>query len=237
MTAAVHVTGLTRVYGNRAALRGLDLEVSWGQILTVFGPNGSGKTTLIRVLAGLARPTSGSARIAGFDVTRAAEEARGCVGVVTHQTLLYDDLTARENLHFHARLFGIRDAQQHVAALARTLAIEPYLGLRVRTLSHGVQKRISLARAILHSPPLLLLDEPETGLDQQALELLDSLLVQHRAAGGSAILTTHSLERGLRLADRVAILDRGRLAYQGPRDALDAADIRGIYLRTTGDRQ
>jgi heme exporter protein A len=232
-SAAVQALGLTKVYAYRPALRGLDLELPWGKLLTVFGPNGSGKSTLIRLLAGLARPSQGSVRLAGLDPGRAPAQARSLLGVVTHQTFLYDDLTGHENLRFYARLFGVKEVDQRIAALARTLALEPYLSARVGSLSHGIQKRLSMARALIHQPTILLLDEPETGLDQEALGLLESLLADHRGAGGSVVLTTHSLEGGLGMADQVAILSRGRLAYYGARDQLDLAAFRDTYARAT----
>lgn len=234
MSVAIQVSGLTKVYAHRPALRGLDLELPWGKLLTVFGPNGSGKSTLIRLLAGLARPTQGRVYLAGLDLGRAAAQARSLVGVVTHQTFLYDDLTGWENLRFYARLFGVQHGDRRIISLARSLALEPYLSARVGTLSHGIQKRLSMARALIHQPTILLLDEPETGLDQEALELLESLLADHRAAGGAAILTTHAIERGLGMADQVAILSEGRLAYHGARDALDTAAFRDTYARVTG---
>lgn len=215
-------------------LRGLDLTVSWGEVLSIFGPNGCGKTTLIKLLATLARPGAGQVRIAGWAVSQDGPALRRAIGVVTHQTFLYDDLTAFENLLFTCRMFGLAGAPQRILAVAGRMGVEGYLGSRIRTLSHGTQKRISIARALLHEPLLLLLDEPESGLDQEALGLLDQVLAQHRAQGGAAILTTHNVERGLALGSRVAILWNGRIAYLEERAALDAAAFRQTYARLTG---
>jgi heme ABC exporter ATP-binding subunit CcmA len=230
---AIEVSGLVKAYGPRLALRGLDLTLPWGSSLVLFGPNGSGKSTLIRVLATLAGPTAGHARVAGLDLRRQPGLVRGLVGVVTHQTLLYDDLTGHENLTFYGRLFGLQERQARIEALAGELGLEPHLNLRVRTLSHGIQKRFALARALLHSPRVLLLDEPEAGLDQDALALLEALLARHRRAGGSALLTTHNIERGLGMGDQVAILSQGRIVHQGARDTLDTAAFRRAYGQVT----
>ena len=234
MGAAVETSGLVKSYGHRLALRGLDLMVDWGEFLTVFGPNGSGKTTLIKVLATIARPTAGLVCIAGLDPRHQAPQVHRSIGVVTHQTFLYDDLTAYENLKFYGRMFGLRDIVAQIESLSQKLGLAPYLDLRVRTLSHGTQQRVSLARALLHTPRLLLLDEPETGLDQQARGLLAELLAAHRAEGGSVLMTTHNLELGLAMGDQVAILSNGRIAYQGTRDGLDIATLRETYARYTG---
>ena len=234
MTAAIQVTGLTKSYGPRPALRGLDLTLGWGESLTLFGPNGSGKSTLIKVLATLASPTAGQIRVAGLDPRHEAGRLRRLIGVVTHEPLLYEELTGEENLRFHGRMFRVQGLEARIADLAQELALERLLPLRVRTLSHGMRRRISLARALLHEPPLLLLDEPETGLDQEALGLLDGLLTRHRAAGGSLLMTTHNIEGGVSIGDRVAILRAGRIAYQGAADGLGQGGLRDLYAQVTG---
>ena len=234
MTDAIEVRGLSKHYGGRPVVRRLDLTVPWGSTLAVFGPNGSGKTTLVKLLATLAQPTEGRITIGGLDVQRQGSAVRRHIGVVTHQPMLYDDLTPRENLRFSARMYRVRDQEGRIDAVARRLGIERYLDARVRTLSHGMQKRVGMARALLHQPRLLLLDEPETGLDQDALSVLAAVLDEHRASGGAALLTTHNVERGLAMSDTVAVLAGGRIAYQAPREAIDAALFRDVYERLTG---
>ena len=232
--SAIHVHGLTKHYGNRAVLRDVDLEVPWGAVLSLFGPNGAGKTTLVRLLAGLARATSGSIHINGLDPERKGVAVRRLLGVVTHQTFLYDELTAQENLRFYARMYGLGVADDRIEEVAATLGITTYLGARVRTLSNGMQKRVSLARAVLHRPPLLIFDEPEAGLDQEALGLVEALLEAHRAEGGSAVVTTHNVERGLSIADRVIILSNGRISYNEEARAIEAVSFRETYRERTG---
>ena len=232
--SAIHTHGLTKHYGNRPVLRDIDLELPWGEVLSLFGPNGAGKTTLVRLLAGLTRPTGGSIRIAGLDPERRGIEVRRLLGVVTHQTFLYDELTARENLRFYARMYGLGNADDRIEEVSATLGSSSYLDARVRTLSNGMQKRVSLARAVLHRPRLLIFDEPEAGLDQEALDLVEALLKAHRAEGGSAVVTTHNVERGLSIADRVIILSNGRISYDEPSRMLEPVSFRDTYRERTG---
>src|SRR5581483_2591619 len=228
------VAGLTKVYGASVALRGVTLGVPAGAVLSVLGHNGSGKTTLLRLLATLTRPTAGSARIGGHDVVRERDEVRRLVGLVGHGTLLYDDLTARENLAFAAVLDGApRDRHAAEAALAR-VGLEALADTRVRQLSTGMRRRVALARVMLRRPRVLLLDEPFAGLDQDGAKRLEEYLREFRAEGGAALLVTHSLARGLALGDRVAILAGGRLATDEAREALTEERLGRLYLAATG---
>lgn len=225
-TEAIRIRGAAKSYGAVPVLHNLDLEVGWGERLVLFGVNGSGKTTLVKLLATLARPDSGRIEVAGLDVRRQGVQARRNMGVVTHQALLYDDLTAYENLRFYGRMFGVADLEQRISRVAGLTGIAHRLQARTRTLSHGMQKRLSMARALLHSPPILIMDEPETGLDQEALEMLEGVVQQEAKA---VLMTTHNLDRGLSLASRVAILAKGRIAYQAPREGLDPDEFRRIF--------
>ena len=230
---AIRASGLSKAYGPHLVLRGLDLSLPWGEFLTVFGPNGSGKTTLIKVLATIARPDAGEVEIAGFDLKKNPTAVRRNIGVVTHQPLLYADLTPRENLRFHGRMFGLKDLDERIEQAADMVGLRPHLSRRVGTLSHGLQKRASLARAVLHDPPILLLDEPETGLDQEALEMLSAIASAGERGRRSVLMATHSLDRGLALGDRVAILANGRIAFEEERAMVDEATLRDIYGRHT----
>ena len=228
-TPAILVQGLTRSFGAAPVLHNLDLQVAWGEFLVLFGANGSGKTTLIRTLASLARADSGRIHVAGRDLHRKAALARRLLGVVTHQPLLYGDLTGSENLRFYGRMFRVPDIEERILHVAGQMGLLKLLERRVRTLSHGMQKRLSLARAVLHDPPILLLDEPETGLDQEALGYLDALLTGGEGAPRTILMTTHNLERGLSLGDRVAILANGRIVFQESRQNLDIADFQDTF--------
>jgi heme ABC exporter ATP-binding subunit CcmA len=229
----IEVSRLTKVYGSQVALRDVTLGVPAGEVLTLLGHNGSGKTTLLRVLATLVRPTAGSARIGGHDVTGEREAVRRLLGVAGHGTQLYDDLTALENLAFAAVLDG-RPAEPEalLAALAR-IGLEAQAATRVRALSSGMRRRVALARLMLRRPRVLLLDEPFAGLDQDGAKRLDEYIRGVTAEGGSAVVVTHNLGRGLDLADRVGILAGGRLAVSEPRGALTPDGLQRLYRAAT----
>ena len=234
---AVEVSGLSKAYARTQVLRGLDLAIPWGRVLTVLGPNGSGKTTLVRVLAGLSRPDEGRVRIAGIDLADQPERARRRVGVVTHDALLYDGLTGYENLAFFGRMFGLDRVDDRIAEVAALLGIAGRLGQRAGTLSHGFRKRFSIARALLHGPAVLVMDEPESGLDQEALQLLDAALDKGSNPTRSVLLTTHDLERGLAIGDSLVILSRGEIVYRESEVSPHAVDaVRDAYSRHTGAR-
>ncbi len=229
---AIEVHGVSKAYGRSIALNNLDLSVPWGKALTIFGPNGSGKTTLIKILATLSKPDAGTIRIAGLDARRDGPYARRLIGVMTHDPLLYDDLTARENLRFAARMFGLEDPGERIESLSNQLDITPRLDQRVGTLSHGWKKRFSLARALLHDPPVLLMDEPESGLDEQALTGLGEVLREESVMRRTVVLTTHNFERGLEFGDEVAILAKGRLVYhESAANVPDADTFRNTYAQ------
>ena len=209
--SAIAAAGIRKDYGDRAVLRGVDLSVGWGEIAVLFGANGAGKTTLLRILAGLTRADGGGARIAGRPVHGRGNRARRLVGFTGHQTMLYSDLTCRENLEFYARLYGIKDAGDRIEQVLEQASLSDRANRRVRTLSHGMQKRLAMARATLHEPAALLLDEPESGLDAESVEALGKFLRDWAGAGRTALLTTHSAEVGLAWADRALTLAGGRI--------------------------
>ena len=219
---AISATGLRKDYGDRSVLRGVDLSVPWGRNVVLFGTNGAGKTTLLRILAGLARPDAGDVHIAGLRMRRSGGGARTRLGFVGHQTLLYSDLTCRENLTFYAKLYGVRFPEDRIDRVLAQLNLDDRADRRVRTLSHGMQKRLSVARAILHEPDVLLLDEPESGLDAASVASLGELLDDWKSAGKTALLTTHSYEIGQAWADHTLTLGRGRL-HEGVSADRDAA--------------
>lgn len=229
---AIDARRLSKSYGRTQVLRGLDLKVPWGQTLTVLGPNGSGKTTLIKSLSTLAKPDSGEIHINGLSTRRAGVRVRRAIGVVTHEPLLYDGLTGAENLRFFARMFALDRIEERIITVAAQMGVTDRLDARVGTLSHGMRRRFSIARALLHSPRVLIMDEPESGLDQQALGLLENLIADETNPSRAVLMTTHNFERGIALADRVAILSRGRIAYDG---APDTDATRAAYLRLTTD--
>ena len=213
---AISAVGLRKDYGDRSVLRSVDVSVPWGRTAVLFGPNGAGKTTLLRILGGLSRADAGEVQIAGLRMRRSGGRARTLLGFVGHQTLLYSDLTCRENLIFYAKLYGIDRPASRIDSVLEQLNLADRAERRVRTLSHGMQKRLSVARAILHEPAVLLLDEPESGLDADSVASLGDLLRDWAASGKTALLTTHSAEIGQAWADRIFRLERGRLAEEMP---------------------
>jgi heme exporter protein A len=224
----VEAEGLSRAFGARRAVDGVSLSLRAGDCLALFGPNGAGKTTLLRLLAGLLAPTAGQCRVGGVSL-RAGREARAQVGLVSHASMLYGALTARENVEFAARMFGLRDP---VAAAARALCqmrVADRAEAPVRALSRGLQQRVSIARAIVHAPRLLLCDEPYTGLDEVGSAALTAALAERRDAGAALLLVTHNLGEGLALATHAAIMRRGRFARHEPRAALDPASYASAY--------
>ena len=233
--AAIEIRGLSKSFGRTPVLRKLDLEVPWGEVLTVLGPNGSGKTTLVKVLATLTRPDEGTVSVAGHDLARSGQGIRRIAGVVTHDPLMYDELTGYENLRFVCRMFGLDGADDRISSVAEQLGVTARLHQRTGTLSHGMRKRLSIARALLHDPLVLLMDEADSGLDQEALAMLDGILSDPTRPLRTVLMTTHNLERGLALGRGLAILANGGIAYHGPIDSSSTADsVKETYFRHTG---
>jgi heme exporter protein A len=208
---AIELDGLERRYGERVALAGVSARVEAGQTLAVLGGNGAGKTTLLRVLAGLLRPHGGRALVLGAELPEQRWQLPGKVGYLGHDPLLYRDLSGRENLRYHARLHGVAEAR--VAELLGQVGMERRADDPVRELSRGMVQRVAVARAVLHDPPLLLLDEPRANLDPAAAELLEPLI--GRASGRTRVLVSHDVAGALAESDAVLRLKRGRPVESG----------------------
>ncbi|MCX2727511.1 heme ABC exporter ATP-binding protein CcmA [Thermomicrobium sp. 4228-Ro] len=208
------VEGLTKRYGWKTALTGVGFSVFPGECLLIVGPNGAGKTTLLRILAGLTRPTSGAISWFGQQHSSVPLAVRARLGVVMHRTMLDPDLTVAENLRYYARLYRVADVDTRIREVAELVGVAERLQERVRQLSRGFQQRVALARAVLHKPAVLLLDEPDTGLDRASRARLRTLLSQHRQTGGAVLLTTHAHEFGMEVATRALYLDRGQVVWE-----------------------
>jgi heme ABC exporter ATP-binding subunit CcmA len=230
---AIYVEGLHKSFGDWPVLWDLDLKVEWGQFLALFGVNGAGKTTLLRILSTQSRAEAGKVLVAGYDSRRQAEAVRRRIGVVGHRGLLYDDLTCRENLVFYGRLFALKDNHQRVEAVLSRVGLNHRADHRVRTLSHGMQKRLAIARAVLHHPRILLLDEPEGGLDQESVAMLKGLLEEWTQTGGTVLMTTHNVELGLAWAHRAAVLCDGKVHFQEDPNHNGAAEIQRLLTRSS----
>lgn len=229
----IKIEGLVKSYGHLPVLRGVDLHIEAGEFVTLVGANGAGKTTLLRVVATLLRPMAGKVSIGGWPLPIHAEKVRRHIGLVSHHALLYGDLSAAENLHFFARLYGLDRREERVEAALRQVGLAARQRDPVRTFSRGMTQRLTIARATLHEPDVLLFDEPYTGLDQEASALLDDLLRNQAAQGRTILMITHDLVHGLNLADRVAILDRGKVAAVATGREMEPAAFLRLYTDVT----
>lgn len=236
MNPTLEATGLTRLFGRHRAVDGVSFALGAGESLALFGPNGAGKTTLLRLLAGLLRPTSGQAIVGGSDV-RAETTVRGRVGLISHQTMLYPALTALENVEFAARLHGVPSPTSAARNALEMMGIINRATSLVKTLSRGMQQRVSIARAIVHGPAVLLLDEPYTGLDANGAAALSRMLHDLRRKGASLVVVTHNVEEGLAVASHVAVMMAGRFARSQATEGLDAAGFAKEYRALVGESE
>ena len=229
----IEAQGLTKSFGPRTALAGVDLSIEAGEFVTLVGPNGAGKTTLLRILATLTRPTSGAVRIAGLNPTNDGEQARIHIGFLSHRTILYDDLTAEQNLRFYARMYDLSDADARIDDLLDRVNLALRRRDLVHTFSRGMKQRLALARALLHRPKVLLLDEPYTGLDPQVSDVLTHLLLELSGEGCTVLLTTHNFGRGLATGQRIIVLNRGQIVLDEQRETVDAVTFADTYRALT----
>lgn len=232
----VESTGVTKKFGFKTVLKGLDLRLEPGDFLALFGPNGAGKTTFIQILCSLMHPSSGKVRIAGFDPRSDREALCQVVGVVSHHTFLYGNLSAFENLKFYGLMYGVADLEEKINKLIGLVGLADYLDDKVHTFSRGMQQRLSLARAMIHNPLVLFLDEPYTGLDQHGADELKQLLIEFRNQGKTVIMTSHNLNRGLELCTRVAILRSGRKVYDQEISEKIKDEFKSIYFKHTAKK-
>jgi heme exporter protein A len=230
--ALVDARGVVRGFGGRRAVDGVDLHVAAGERVALVGPNGAGKTTLLRMLATLLRPESGSLEIAGCPIPREAQRARGEIGYLGHDPMVYLDLTAQQNLELFADLYGVQRPAERIAEVLSAVGLTARTHDPVRTYSRGMAQRLGIARLVLHRPRLLLLDEPYTGLDTQGARLLDDLL-DAMTTEQSAVLVTHELDRALTHAGRVAVMRSGRVVAQTATAGIELARFRDDYAELT----
>lgn len=234
--AIIEVEGLTKIYGFLPVLKSIDLTITRGEYIALLGPNGSGKSTLLRLLSGLSKSTQGTIRIGGWDIPQEAMAVRSQIGMVSHKPLLYENLTAYENLNFFGKLYNIPSAERDTRI--NTLLIQVGLNKRatslVRTFSRGMQQRLSIARALLNKPDVLFFDEPYTGLDQDAGDMLEDLLKTAHSENRTVVMTTHQLNRASNLASRAVILSRGKIAYDDDISGLSVTDLTSVYAHATG---
>ena len=234
MTWAIQARGLSKLYGDFPAIQNVNLDAEPGEFLALLGRNGAGKSTLLKLLALLTRPSFGQLTIVGVDHTGDLSQVRRRLGLLGHNTFLYDDLTAGENLLFYARLYGVSQARPVCQRRLEAVGLASFGQELVRNFSRGMKQRLAIGRLFLHDPDVLLLDEPFTGLDDRAVTLLEDSLREARQQGKTVVLCAHQLELALKLADRVLILERGKVAYLGPNHPDRLAEMRELYLQFAG---
>ena len=233
---SIETIKIAKSYGRNVAVKDLSINVVWGETLSVIGPNGSGKSTLIKIISGITRPDSGISNIAGMDISKSNNNIRRLIGVVTHDTLLYEGLTGFENLQFAARIFGLDRIEERINNVTRKMHLRELLHAKVGALSHGLQKRFSIARSLLHEPKILLLDEPDSGLDQESLNILDSIILDYSRTQHSVLITTHNIQRAIDLSNRIVIMSKGIIKHEEDIDtSTNYESLRGIYSTCTRD--
>jgi len=230
---AIEANKLSKAFGPRKALDKLDLRLPQGAFLSIFGPNGAGKTTFLRILASLARPSGGSVRVLGFDLRQQPDAARAQIGLISHRSMLYPDLTAQENLELFARLYGVDDVPGRVAQLLATVELTARRHDAVRGFSRGMTQRLAIARALVHDPALVLLDEPYSGLDPHAAQIFDELLAAVRP-GRSFCMVSHDLHKGFGLASHLLVLARGKQVLFSAKTDLALESFAALYHETVG---
>jgi len=212
---ALELFNVSKYFGDLEALKGVRFQVSRGDSVLLFGPNGAGKTTMLRTLAALSHPSEGEVRFGGQDFYKDPETAKAAIGFVAHATLLYSELTARENLRFTGKLFGLQALEEKIDRALELFAMQDRGHEPIRQLSRGLQQRVSLARAFLHQPDFLLLDEPFTGLDARATDNLQSILSGLAGQGKALVVSVHDFDLGASIANRLVALERGSVRYDG----------------------
>jgi len=232
----IEIENLSKAYGFLPVLKSISFEIERGQFVALLGPNGSGKSTLMRLLTGLAKPSLGQIRIGGWDMPREASAVRAQLGLVSHKSLVYDNLTARENLYFYGRLYGLEPdvLEERIITLLKRVALYKRADSLARTFSRGMLQRLSIARALIHDPHILLFDEPYTGLDQNAVVVLNELLQEAHADGHTIVMVTHQLQRAAELAERILILSRGHIGFDELTKDIDTTTLPRIYSEVTG---
>jgi len=232
----IDVISVSKSFGTRPVLKGIDLQVGRAQGVCICGVNGAGKSTLLRIISGLLEPTEGSVRLCGLEVGSEPEKTKSQLGVISHKSMLYPDLSLSENLLFFARLYSVKDSHKRVKELLEELGLASYRYDRTGILSRGMLQRLAIARAVIHRPAVLLADEPFTGLDTEACRHLISVLGKFRADGGTLIMTSHDTRLGLQCCDRVMVLDKARIVFEAMTSEIDTDLFVQDYLTYARDR-
>ena len=233
MEAAIETRRLSKAFGSRRAVDNVSITVPRGAFLSIFGPNGAGKTTLLRILSTLARATGGTARLMGIDLKEEPDRARDHIGLISHNSMLYPDLTAEENLMVYARLYGVENPRERVDDLLEAVELKHRRLDVVRTFSRGMTQRLSIARALIHDPDVVFLDEPYSGLDPHAMDIFDELIASVRA-DHTFVMVSHDLQKGFDMCTHALVLAKGRVVAFDQKENLDFGDFRSLYRQTVG---
>ncbi|MEH6906581.1 MULTISPECIES: ABC transporter ATP-binding protein [Neobacillus] len=207
----IEIKKLTKQADNKLILRGVDLSIKKGETVAILGPNGAGKSTLLKVLATLIKPTSGVIKINGMDLKKNHIEIKKIMGYLPHSSLLYDHYTPLENLIFFGNIYGVKNVEQRAIALVKEVGLSFFLNEPVKNFSRGMIQRIAIARAIVHEPEILLLDEPHTGLDQGAIVILNNVILSMKAKGTTTLMVTHDFKQAAEICDRIIIVKNGKI--------------------------
>ena len=230
---AIKTKKLSKVFGNRRAVDNVSIEVPQGAFLSIFGPNGAGKTTLLRVLSTLSRATSGEALLMGVDLKEDPDKARDHIGLISHNSMLYPDLTAEQNLLIYARLYGVENPEARVLELLEAVELKHRRLDVVRTFSRGMTQRLSIARALIHDPGVVFLDEPYSGLDPHAVEIFDGLIEQQRE-DRTFVMVSHDLQKGFAMCTHALVLAKGKVVAFDEKGAFDFDEFAALYRSTVG---
>ncbi len=230
---ALRVTGIEKRFGARRVLKSVDFELPQGASLVIFGPNGAGKTTLLRILSTLDRPSKGTCEALGLSYKEQVDEVRGCIGFITHNPMLYLDLTARENLVLFARLYGVDDPDKAADEMLSLVELKHRANDKVRGFSRGMTQRIAIARAFINDPRIVFLDEPYSGLDPHAAGIVDRMLAESRQRR-TLVTVSHSLESGFAQASHVLLLANGRQVLFSEQSQLDYDEFKNVYYEQVG---
>lgn len=230
---ALRVTGIEKRFGARRVLKSVDFELPQGASLVIFGPNGAGKTTLLRILSTLDRPSKGTCEALGLSCKEQVDEVRGCIGFITHNPMLYLDLTARENLVLFARLYGVDDPDKAADEMLSLVELKHRANDKVRGFSRGMTQRIAIARAFINDPRIVFLDEPYSGLDPHAAGIVDRMLAESRQRR-TLVTVSHSLESGFAQASHVLLLAKGRQVLFSEQSQLEYDEFKNVYYEQVG---
>ena len=230
---ALRVTGIEKRFGARCVLKSVDFELPQGASLVIFGPNGAGKTTLLRILSTLDRPSKGTCEALGLSYKEQVDEVRGCIGFITHNPMLYLDLTARENLVLFSRLYGVDDPDKAADEMLSLVELKHRANDKVRGFSRGMTQRIAIARAFINDPRIVFLDEPYSGLDPHAAGIVDRMLAESRQRR-TLVTVSHSLESGFAQASHVLLLAKGRQVMFSEQSQLDYDEFKNVYYEQVG---